>query len=160
MTGNVERRLAQRLALALKAGDAGAFRGCQIRLSRVLAQLWQTYAELLEIDRDLRPNDSFSDSPVSLAEFRPGDTLGVGGRCARTDPRLVLAQRLDLDGWRQRLDDLARSVLNAPDLARLEILGLLDDLDRDALQEMAEAIAREDDETDQFPVKPPGTRPK
>lgn len=146
-------QLAQRLALSLPQRERDAFKVIQIRLAKVLAQLWEAYAEMLEVHRALAQAGE-KVAPVHLADFRPGDTLRLGSSCARTDPRIVLADRLGLEEWQERLGDLSRAVLQAPDLARLELLSALVEVDPRVVQEVAERFGSEDEDTDEFPVRP------
>lgn len=149
--------LSRRLVLSLRAHEVAALHGLQVRLAKVLAQLWEIYAELLEVHAALEV-DASDEKPVTLADFRPGLTLEVGSSCAHTDPRRVLVHRLDLDGWKERLGGLASAVLDAPELARLEVLALLDELSAGELDEVAKFVAEEETSTDELPViKPPRT---
>lgn len=93
----------------------------------------------------------FDEAPVEAARFRPGLTLRIGSATVRTDPRLVLAERLHLERWQELLMELAQAVVAAPDLARLELLRFLEELNDDQL---LEHFASDEESTDAFPVQP------
>lgn len=145
--------LANRLALSLASGEEASLRLLQVRLARVLSRLWEVYAELLESHATLT-TDRESIDPVELADFRPGDILRLGSSIVQTDPRLVLAERMNLGAWADLIGELAGAVLHAPDLARQELLTVFADLDEEVLREMADRFGDEED-TDEFPAQPP-----
>lgn len=152
MTSRALIDLANRLALSPTPGDEASLRLLQVRLARVLSRLWEVFAELLESHATLTGARERVD-PVELADFRPGDTLCLGSSFVRTDPRLVLAERMNIGAWADLIGDLAGAVLHAPDLARQELLTVFADLDESVLREIAARFGDEED-TDEFPVRP------
>jgi hypothetical protein len=123
-------------------------------LARVLSRLWELFAELLESHAALVSGRDTAADPVELADFRPGDTLRLGSSLVRTDPRLVLADRLKIGAWADLIGELAGAVLHAPELARQELLNVFADLDESVLREIAGRFGHEED-TDEFPAQPP-----
>jgi hypothetical protein len=152
MKGRALTQLANRLALSLASGEGASLRLLQVRLARVLSRLWELFAELLESHAALTSGRETPD-PVELADFRPGDTLRLRSSFVRTDPRLVLAERMNIDGWASLIGELAGAVLHAPDLARQELLTVFADLDEEVLREIAARLGDEED-TDAFPAQP------
>lgn len=143
--------LARRLALVLPAAERETFERVQVRLAKLLARLWEMYAELLETHGSLAAGvERF----VDPAEFRPGDTLRVGESYLRTDPRLILAERMNIPAWADLIGELATAVLQSPGLARREVLTVLTELDHRLLRELGELLTRDDSDTDEFPVQP------
>lgn len=145
------RDLAQRLAIALPTTEREAFERVRVRLSKLLARLWEMYAELLETHGSLAEG---GERLVDPPEFRPGDTLRVGESYVRTDPRLILAERMNIPAWADLIGELAAAVLQSPDLARREVLTVLTELDHRLLRELCDLLMRDDSETDEFPVQP------
>jgi hypothetical protein len=144
--------LAQRLTLQLPFVERKAFQATQVRLARLLARLWEIYAELVETHGSLAAAAGQSARPVDVADFQPGATLQLGDSFARTDPRLVLAERMSIGAWAELIGGLAGAVLQAPDLARQELLALFADLDEEVLREVA-ARFRVGEDTDEFPAQ-------
>lgn len=145
--------LAERLALSLPPREREAFRLVQVRLARALARLWEVFAELLESHQALTSR-SGSPVPVEPADFRPGNTLHIQSSFVQTDPRLVLAERLNIDSWPDLIGELAEAVLRAPELARMELLTVLGDLDEGVLAELSAQLGGEEAATEEFPVQP------
>lgn len=146
------RDLARRLTLVLPPAEREGFERVQVRLARLLARLWDMYAELLE-SHGLLAAAVQHERSAQLTEFRPGDTLHLGESFVQTDPRLILAERMNVPAWADLIGELAGAVLHAPDLARQELLTVLADLDENVLQEIAARFGDEED-TDEFPVQP------
>lgn len=144
--------IAARLALTLSPGEREALRVLQERLASVLSRLWNLFAELLESQAVLTAGREAVE-PVDLADFRPGATVRLGASIARTDPRLVLAERLNVDAWADLIGELAEAVLHAPDLARQELLAVLADLDEEILRQIGRRFD-EEDATKEFPAQP------
>lgn len=124
MADSGKRELARRLALVLPRREREIFEGLQVRLARVLSRLWELFAELLESHAALVSGRDTAADPVELVDFRPGDTLRLGPSLVLTDPRLVLADRLDVEAWANLIGELAGAVLHAPELARQELLAV------------------------------------
>lgn len=124
----------------------------QTKLARLLSRLWELFADLLESHAALTSGRGQVD-PVELADFRPGDTVRLGSSFVHTDPRLVLAERMNLDAWGDLIGGLAGAVLHAPELARLDLLTVLAELDEEVLRETAARFGDEED-TDEFPAQP------
>lgn len=147
------RDLARRLTLVLPAAEHQAFERAQARLARLLARLWEMYAELLETHGSMAAAAQV-ERPVPPAEFRPGATLRLGESSVRTDPRLVLAERMNVPAWTDLIGELAAAVLHAPDLTRQEAFTVLSDLDPRLVRELDDLLARQETDTDEFPVQP------
>lgn len=142
--------LARRLALVLAQPERDAFLALQARLARTLSRLWELFAELLDMHAALTSGKSRQ--PVDLADFRAGDTLRLGPSTVLTDPRLVLGERMNIDGWADLIGPLAEAVLHAPDLARQELLTVFADLDEEVLRELADHFG-DDEDTEEFPAR-------
>jgi hypothetical protein len=153
MAATDPRDLARRLTLVLPAAEREAFQRVQVRLARLLARLSEIYAELVETHGSLAAAAQ-DERPVQPAEFRPGATLRLGESFVRTDPRPVLAERMNIGAWADLIGELAAAVLHAPDLARHEVLTVLTDLDHGLLRELIDHLAPEEADTDEFPVQP------
>lgn len=150
-------RLAQRLALSLTAKQREDLVQLQARLAKVLSRLWDSYAELLDVRSALLTAGGGDRPPVTIGEFESGATLRVGESFARTDPRLVLMERMKVDAFTDLLSELGDAVLEAPELARLELLALLKELEPSLVQEIADRFGTKDRDTDEYPV-PRGQR--
>lgn len=145
--------LARRLALVLPRREREAFEVLQVRLARVLSRLWGTYAELLEVHASLTSGGQRR-GPVQSGDFRPGDTLSIGASLVRTDSRLVLAERMNTTAWADLISDLAAGVLQAPDLARQELLTVFAELDPSLLDDLQRRFSPDEEDTDEFPAQP------
>lgn len=145
--------LARRLALVLPRRERQTFEALQVQLAKMLARLWEVYAELLGVYGALT-SEVEQERPMQLDEFRPGDILSVGGSLVRTDPRLVLADRMNVPAWADLIGALAGAVLEAPDLARHELLSVLANLDTRLLRELGDRFGPDEEDTDEFPAQP------
>lgn len=153
---NQRQRLAQRLVLSLSPKQREELVLLQTRLAKVMARLWDGYAELLDVRRALVAAAGPDRPPVPVERFQPGDTLRVGDSFAQTDPRLVLVEHLKQEMLADFLGELAPAVLEAPELARIELLALLQELDEELLDRIRGAVETDDSDTDEFPISRPG----
>lgn len=150
MTGPTE--LAERLALSLSRRQRDELVSVQARLAKVQARLWDLYAELLDVKKTVLASTGRESLPVSIETFQPGDTLHIGESFVRSDPRLELLERLNLDSISDLLGELGEAVLNAPELGRLALLSLFSELDAELIEQV---IARYNEpDTEEFPANP------
>lgn len=150
--------LAERLAGQPSPAVVDELARVQVRLARVLARLWDGYAEMVELRGELLARAGKKATPVGPDTFRPGDTLKLGDLLVRTDPRLALLDRLNVDLWQQEIGRLGEAVLQAPNLARLDLAGLLSRSEGDLFDELLASLEERD--TDEFPIVPNRRRKK
>lgn len=153
MEESIAGELASRLERSLSVEEGTAFEEVREQLAFVLARLWESYALLLGSHRRLTC-DRADAIPSGLQDFRPGMTLRLGPHTVQTDPRLALADRLQLNAWQDLLSELAGAVLRAPDLSRAELLLFLGKLDPELARELASHCGWDEPITDEFPVRP------